>query len=385
MLAKTYASALLLVALTILTLGCSRAGDPAKGAAGKPAVAVEAVKVVPADTTEGVDVVGSLSAKFQTDVKPEFAGTVTEVYVTEWVKVQKGTPLAQLDRRELESMLRKTEAAVEAAKANVLQAQVAKNRSDREYDRMLKLKEVGLVTQQNVDDATTEKEASAARVSAAEAQLSASQDDHRQMETHLSKALVRAPMNGVVAQRNVNVGDLVGDVAGNKVLFHIVDNRLLDLTVTAPSREMGNLRVGQALTFSTDAIPGKTFIGKVTFINPTVNEADRSIKIVAEVQNDSEELKSGLFVKGRIVTGTRSNVLQVPRTGLLSWDVIEKKADVFVVRGERVERRAIRTGSATVDLVEAVSGLTAGDIVVTRGGFNLKDGDRVIVAQGSGR
>ncbi len=386
MLGKTYASALLLLAVMVVALGCSsRAGDPRSGAAGKSAVAVEAVKVVPADTTEGVDVVGSLSAKFQTDVKPEFAGTVTEVYVTEWIKVQKGTPLAQMDRRELESMLRKTEAAVEAAKANVLQAQVAKNRSDREYDRVLKLKEVGLVTQQSVDDATTEKEASAARVSAAEAQLRASEDDHRQMETHFSKALVRAPMNGVVAQRNVNVGDLVGDVAGNKVLFHIVDNRLLDLTVTAPSKEMGNLRVGQALTFSTDAIPGKTFIGKVTFINPTVNEADRSIKIVAEVRNDSEELKSGLFVKGRIVTGKRSGVLQVPRTGLLSWDVIEKKADVFVVRGEKVERRAIRTGSATVDLVEAVSGITAGDIVVTRGGFNLKDGDRVTVVQGSGR
>ncbi|MGD0661607.1 MAG: efflux RND transporter periplasmic adaptor subunit [Syntrophorhabdales bacterium] len=369
----------------VLALGCSREKSATAARAGKPVVAVEAVRIVQSDAIEEVDVVGSLSAKFQTDVKPEFAGTVTDVYVTEWVKVQKGTPLAQLDRRELESMLRKTEAAVEAAKANVLQAQVARNRSEREYERALKLKEAGLVTQQNVDDATTEKEASAARVSAAEAQLKASQDDCRQMETHFSKALVRSPMNGVVSLRNVNVGDLVGDVAGNKVLFHIVDNRLLDLTVTAPSKEMGKVRVGQTLTFSTDAIPGKTFTGKVTFINPMVNEADRSIKIVAEVRNDSEELKSGLFVKGRIVTGERTGVLQVPRTALLSWDMIEKKADVFVVRGEKVERRAMKTGAVSVDLVEAVSGVASGETVVTRGGFNLKDGDTVVVAQGSGR
>jgi len=188
----------------------------------------------------------------------------------------------------------------------------------------------------------------------------------------------------VVSQRNVNVGDLVGDVAGNKVLFHIVDNRLLDLTVTAPSKEMGKVRLGQALSFSTDAIPGKTFSGKVTFINPAVNEADRSIRIVAEVRNDSEELKSGLFVKGRIITGERTGVLQVPRVALLAWDVVEKKADVFVAREEKAERRAIRTGAVSVDSVEVVSGLASGETVVTRGGFNLKDGDTIVVVQGSG-
>jgi len=384
MLRRRSAWLVLLVIPAILSFGCTR-GRNASTAAGKPPVAVEAVKIVQSDVTEEVDVVGSLSAKFQTDVKPEFAGTVTDVYVTEWVKVLKGTPLAQMDPREMESMVRKTEAAVEAAKANVLQAQAAKNRSDREYERALKLKEAGLVTQQNVDDAATAKEASAAQVSAAEAQLRASRDDFRQMETHFSKTLVRSPMNGVVSQRNVNVGDLVGDVAGNKVLFHIVDNRLLDLLVTAPSKEMGKLREGQTLTFTTDAIPGKTFSGKVTFINPAVNEADRSIRIIAEVRNDSEELKSGLFVKGRVITGQRPNVLQVPRVALLAWDVAAKKADVFVVRGDKVERKAIQTGAVSVDLVEVTSGLAPGETVVTRGAFNLKDGDAVELAQGSGR
>jgi membrane fusion protein, multidrug efflux system len=143
--------------------------------------------------------------------------------------------------------------------------------------------------------------------------------------------------------------------------------------------------VGQPLTFSTDAMPGKTFVGTITFINPAVSEADRSVKIVAQVQNESEELKTGLFVKGRVITGRRTGVLQVPRTSLLTWDLAAKKADVFVVRGEKVERRAITTGSVSTDLVEVTSGVSAGDAVVTRGGFALKDGDRVVVAQGSGR
>jgi membrane fusion protein, multidrug efflux system len=109
------------------------------------------------------------------------------------------------------------------------------------------------------------------------------------------------------------------------------------------------------------------------------------VKIIADVKNDSEELKAGLFVKGRIITGTRRGVLQVPRTSLLSWDVVNKQADVFVVNEDRVQRKTIRTGSVSTDLVEVASGLGAGESVVTRGGFNLKDGEAVKVVQGSGR
>jgi RND family efflux transporter MFP subunit len=282
-------------------------------------------------------------------------------------------------------MLRRVEAAIEGAKANVMQAEVARNRAERECSRVAKLKEAGLMTQQNLDDSITEKDAAGARLSAAAAQLNAAEQEFRQTQTHISKGMIRSPMNGIISQRNVNVGDLVGDVAGNKVLFHIVDNRILDLTVTVPSKDTGALRVGQPLAFSTDAIPGKTFTGKVTFINPAISEADRSVKVVADVRNDSEELKSGLFVKGRIITGVRRGVLQVPRTGLLSWDVIKKQADVFVVDGNKVQRKTIRTGAVSTDLVEVVSGLGAGDSVVTRGGFNLEDGDAVKVVQGSGR
>jgi len=168
----------------------------------------------------------------------------------------------------------------------LMQAEVARNRAEREYDRLVKLKEAGLVTQQNLEDGRTEKEASGARLSAAQAQLRAVQDENSQVQVRLSKAVLRSPMDGVVSQKNVNVGDMVGDPAGNKVLFNIVDNRRLELTVTVPSREMGGLKMGQPLTFSTDAIPGKTFTGKVAFINPAVNEADRSVRVVAEVRND---------------------------------------------------------------------------------------------------
>jgi len=377
---------LLVLLLLLAAAGCSAVGEEKKAsekAKGKPPVAVEAAKVIAADVTEGIEVIGTLAAKFGADVRSEYTGIVTDVYVTEWVKVKKGDPLAKLDTREIEVALKRTVAAVEVAKANVLQLEVAENRANREYERAVKLKEEGLITQQALDDAGTEKLAAAARIAAAKAQIRLAEEEVNQVQTRLAKTLLRSPMDGMVSLRNVNVGDFVGEM-GAKPMFRIVDNRLLDLTVTVPSGEMASLRPGQLITFSTDALPGRTFSGKVMFLNPIVNEADRSLKVVAEVDNSNEQLKGGLFVSGRIKTGERKGVLKIPRTALLSWDVPGKKGEVFVIQGDRAERRAVRTGALSGDLVEVTEGLERGNLVVTRGGFNVKDGDRVSVTRTNG-
>jgi len=376
-----------LLTLWIGLSGCSSketAKNPDAKTTGRPPVAVEVTKVGTRDFIEGIEVVGSLSPKFSADVKSEYSGIVTEVYVTEWVRVKKGTPLAKIDTREMEIILQKTRAAVEMAKANLLQAEVAGNRAEREYNRLIKLKEFGLVTQQNLDDGLTEREAAAARIASAKAQLKASEEDLQQTQTRLSKTIIYSPIEGVVSFRGVNVGDLVGEMGSPKIMIKIIDTRILDLTVTVPSGEMGMVRVGQPLTFSTDAISGNHFTGKVMFINPVVNEADRSVKVVAEVDNRSEQLKGGLFVKGRILTGKRTGILQVPRASLLTWDVAGKKGDLFVVNGGNAKRRTVQTGSVMGDFVEIRSGLAPDEQVVTRGGFNLKDGDRVDITQVNG-
>jgi len=377
---------LLLTVWTLASSGCSGKGEGQTSnekTVGRAPVAVETTRAAASDFTEDVDVVGSLLPKFTVDVRSEYVGIVTEAYVTEWVRVKKGTPLARIDTREMEIVLQRAKAAVETARANLLQAEVAGKRAEREYERLLKLKEFGLVTQQNLDEGQTEKEASSAKIEAARAQLKVTEEDLQHTQMRLSKTLLRSPIDGVVSLRNNNVGDLVGEL-GAKPMFRIIDTRILELTATVPSTEMGTVRVGQPLIFSTDAIPGKNFTGKVMFINPVVNEADRSVRVVAEVENSKEELKGGLFVKGRIVTGKRSNVLRIPRTALLSWDMTAKKADLFVANGEIAQRRTVQTGSFMGDFVEITSGLAPGDPVVTRGSFNLKDGDRLNVIQVNG-
>ncbi len=383
---RRYVFTIVLLILWVGFSGCSgreEAKNLDQKAAGRPPVAVEVAKAERVEFTDGIDVVGSLSPKFSADVKSEFVGIVTEIYVTEWVRVKKGTPLAKIDAREMEIVLQKSKAAVETAKANLLQAEVAGNRANREYERLLKLKEYGLVTQQNLDEGLTEKEASAARIEAARSQLGAAEEDLRHTQTRLSKLIIYSPTDGVVSLRNINVGDLVGELSG-KPLFRVIDTRKLELTATVPSTEMEAVHIGQSLTFSTDAIRGKNFTGKVMFINPVVNEADRSVKVIAEVENVSEQLKGGLFIKGRIITGKQTGILRIPRTALLSWDIAEKKGDVFVVERETAKRRTVQIGSVMGDFVQVTAGLSPGEPVVVRGGFNLKDGDRVSVTQVNG-
>jgi membrane fusion protein, multidrug efflux system len=369
--------------------GCSATGqdnqekrDVAK--AGKhPATAVEVVKVAASSIEDGIDVVGSLAFKFETDVRSEYTGIVTDVYVTEWVQVKKGTPLAKLDTREVTVVLKKAETAVEVAKANLLQAEVAANRANREYGRLLKLKEAGLVTQQNLDDGLTEKEAAAARIAAAQGQIKAAEDEVLYVKTKLSKTLILAPVDGTVSLRNVNVGDFVGEM-GAKAMFKVVDDHLLDLILAVPSTEMEAVKVGQALLFSTDALPGKTFRGKIRFINPGVNETDRSVKVTAEVENMSKQLKGGLFVKGRIMTGKRTGVVKLPRSALTAWDMPGKKGDLFVIRENMAQRRTVQLGGMAEGSVEISSGIVVGDLVITRGGFNVKDGDPVNIIRING-
>jgi RND family efflux transporter MFP subunit len=264
------------------------------------------------------------------------------------------------------------------AKANLLEAQAAAGRAERELDRAVKLKEAGLVTQQNLDDARTQKEAAEARVSAARAAIGAAEEDVRQSQTRVAKAVIRAPFDGVVAERLVNVGEVVGDM--QKVVFRIVDDRRLNLTLAIPSSDLVSVRAGQPVSFTVDSIPGKTFSAVLRYINPVVNDADRSVKAIAEVDGGGGALKGGLFANARIATGLRKSVLRIPRGALLTWDTAGNLAELFVVSGGVARRRAVTTGAVAGDLVEAVSGLSAGEDVILRGGFNVKDGEKVAVA-----
>lgn len=337
---------------------------------GRPPVAVSVAPAARADFQDSIEIVGTLAPKFSADVKSEVTGTVSEVYVTEWVPVRKGAPLARLDSTE-------TEAGIAALKAVEAQARVAESRAKREYERAQQLQGFGLITPQAFDDAKS-------AVDAAEAATAAAQAQTRTAQARLAKSTLLAPMDGVVALRAVNVGDRVENMGSGEPLFRIVDNSLLDLTVSVPASRLALVKVGQPIEFTSVTLPGQSFTGKVMFINPEIDPASRTAKVVVEVPNPDRKLKGGAFVEGRVVVANRPGVLQVPREALLNWNLEQRTADVFVARGDKAEKRIVKTGQSNGVTVEIESGLETGDPVVVRGGFSLQPGDRIAVGKGEG-
>lgn len=369
------------VPILLLSLPLLAACSPtAKPAAEKPPVAVETAVTAVSGLTESVAVTGTLEPKFWADVRTQIPGLVKQVYVSEWVRVSRGTPLAKIDLAETEAVVKRAEAAVETAKAGLAQTEVGLNRAEREQARAIKLKESGLATQQALDDARTETDAAKARRDAARAQIRVAEEELRQARARLAKGLVTSPISGVVALRDVNVGDLASDAAAGKPIFRIVDNRLLNLTVTVPSSDSARIKVGQQLRFSVDSLPERRFSGKVMYVNPELSTADRSLKVIAEVQNTSELLKGGLFAKGAIVIGERQ-ALQVPRSAIAGLDLVTRRGSVPVVANGIARSREIAVGSISGEMVEVTNGLNPGEEYVVRGGFNLRDGDRVTLTK----
>ena len=356
-------------ALALLAAACAKPADPKAAQAGRPPVAVETARAATSDIAQAVEVVGTLSARSEADVKSEYSGTVAEVYVTQWVRVRKGTPLARLDTRE-------ASAAVQLARAALLQAEVAVRRAGRELERTVELHRAEVATPQSLDEARAAEEAARAQAAAARAQLELS-------ETKLAKAVLRAPIDGVISKRTVNVGDYVENMGNPPPMFRIVDARILELVASVPSARIAELKVGQRLDFSSDALPGQEFAGQVSFVNPAADEATRTVKVKVEVPNEAGALKPGLFVRGRIFTGSRAGVVVLPRSALVTWDTVNRTAAVFVLEGGLARRRSIQTGASAGESVEVAGGVQAGDEVVTRGGFNLRDGYRVRTIQGS--
>lgn len=359
------ARALAPLACLWLLWACGPAGEAAP-ASDPPAVAVELAAAARRDVEQAVEIVGSLGARRAAGVRPEYGGVVAEVLVTEWVKVTRGTALARLDLRE-------PRAAAESARAALLQAEVAAERAARELARTAQLKEAGLTTQQALDEARSAARAARAGADAARAQ--------RQLaDARLDKATIRAPIDGVVYARNVDVGDYA-DSQGAEPAFRLADTRDLELVASVPSSRGAELSEGQPVRFRTDAAAAAEHTGRISSVHPGVDEASRTIQVKVLVPNPDLALRPGQFVRGRIVTGHRAGVVVVPRAALASWDPARGAGAVFVVEGGTARWRSVRTGAVSGDDVEITAGLAPGERVVTRGAFHLHDGDRVAVAK----
>lgn len=346
-------TAVLAVAISLALAGCG-GGQPADGSAEKTAeTAAAEQKKVPAVPVEVATVgrnaisasyggTASLEAPAEAQVVAKGSGVVLQILVEEGDQVKAGQVLARIDpdRPRLE---------MERARATV-------RKLENNYRRSRELLASKLVSAEASEQIRFDLES--ARASYQLAQL------------ELSHTNIVAPISGVIAQRMIKTGNLIGL---NAPAFRIVDISQLEAVLNVPERELATLEAGMPLRMIADAVPGRVFEGRVDRISPVVDSGSGTFRVVCAFEGGGL-LRPGMFGRIEIVYDQRKDALTMPRVALLDD---EGEPAVYVVRDNKAVRTLVELGYVNGELAEVRSGLVEGDEVVTAGKVAIRDGSSV--------
>ena len=271
---------------------------------------------------KSITAVGSLRSDESITVRPETAGRVAVIGFQEGQRVPKGATLVRLDPAI-------NQAEVQQAQANLTLARA-------KYERASELQTKGFISGQARDEAENNLKVAEASLALANARL--------------AKTEIKAPFSGVIGLRSVSVGDYVKEGA-DMVNLESIDALKVDFRV--PEVYLRQVSVGQTLEVSLDALPGKTYEGKVFAINPLVDAAGRAIVIRAQVKNTDTALRPGMFARVRLITQAVDEALVLPEQALVPQG---EEQFVFRVVDGKANRVKVVTGQRRDGMVEIVSG-----------------------------
>ena len=388
-----------IVSLSLAAAACGRLaeGDP-KGSDGN-AKPVATTLVVKNSVRRSVDVVGTLAAVDQVTISSEAEGTVRAILADLGDRVAANQVLIQLDHEKQQYTYEQQQAALARALAqygapdadhlppieqtpDVQKAKAELDQAQQGFTRAKDLSSRSLISQQTYDDARTALQSKQASYDSAlqgarnlRASIQASEATMKLAGRQLRDTDIRAPFDGFVERRLVNLGELV------KVQMPVMGIVKLDpLKVTAelPERMAPWIDDGRPVELRVDAYRDRTFIGKVTRISPAVNTATRAFPFEAVVPNRDAALKPGTFARVHVESGKVDDVLTLPYSALQYRYGVNR---VFVVKGDRLSMRELQIGERLGDRVEIASGVNEGEPVAITDVDTLSDGARVTVTR----
>lgn len=346
--------ALLAVALAMGVTACKVKTGDGKDEGGKDgkeqadkapeAVPVEVAKAARRSIAASYMGTAPLEARGEAQVVAKTSGIALAVLADVGQQVRAGQVLVRIDRDRATLQVAQSEAQVRKLEAN--------------YRRATQLAGQQMVSANDVDQLRYDLENARAA--------------YRLARLELSYGAVTAPISGVVAARNIKPGNLVQI---NTPIFTIVDNSRLEATLNAPEREIEVLKAGQAVQLAVDALPGKTFEGRIDRVSPVVDSGSGTFRVVCAFDGGGE-LQPGMFGRIRINYDQRADALAIPRTALLDDG---SAPAVFTVRGGKAVRTELKLGYIDGEWVEVRDGLREGDPVVVAGKAALREGSAVQV------
>ena len=307
-------------------------------------IAVEAARVKVGAIRRQIEAVGSLRSDESVMIRPEISGRVAEILFKEGTKVSRGDPLVRLD-------------------ASVAKAQVAQQAANVTLSRANQERATDLMTK-GAGSARAHDEA-LARMRADEATLALAQ-------ATLDKSTLLAPFDGVLGLRRISVGDYVNP---GQDIVNIENLEAMKVDFRIPEIFALQLKTGQTIRVSLDAIPGKTFDGAVYAIDPALDTNGRAVILRARMANTDSLLRSGMFARVSLLLDDMGQRILVPEAALMP---VGQEHFVFQVgEGGRASLTKVKVGQRRAGQVEIEDGLANDAVIVTEGVLKLRDGSSI--------
>jgi membrane fusion protein, multidrug efflux system len=319
-----------------------------KAPAGGPpkAMAITGFVVQPKSIQNAIQASGTLLANEEIELRPEISGKIIQLNLNEGSAVSKGALLVKLYDADLQAQLKKL--------------QVQKETADKTVQRLKQLLAINGIGAQEYDNALI--------------QFNNIIADMELVQTQISKTEIRAPFSGVIGLKSVSNGAYVSPATAIARLQQI-DPLKIDFTI--PQKYFSSIRKNDQVTFAVDG-SDETFAGKVFAIEPRIEEATRTIKIRAQVQNQKAKLFPGAFAKVDLGLKMIDSALMVP-TQCIIPEARNKK--VIVVKNGKAEFVKVETGVRSESYIQITSGVEAGDTLVATGLMYIKPNAPVIVTK----
>jgi membrane fusion protein (multidrug efflux system) len=299
---------------------------------------VQAIKVEQSTLPLEARAIGTLVAR-SVEITPEFPGHVRQIYFQDGTIVKQNAPLIQLDD------------AVYKAKYASSKAQLAYSQND--YKRKSLLEKQGAVTRQAIDQA--------------DADLKEKTANAQENAVMVSKMQLVAPFEGVIGKSKINLGDYV--TTGQSIVT-LTDTKHLRIEYNVPEQYLPSLKLGQEVNIATATYPGKKFLGKVSFISPTINTENRSVSLYADIPNDQNVLAPGMFVNVLQTLGAEERVVLIPARSLVATLDGEQ---VYKVVAGKAYAVTVTIGKRLNEKVQITRGLSPGDLIITDGQHKVKN------------
>jgi len=332
---------------------------------------------------------GYVTARRRATVSSKVTGKVMEIFVEEGKAVRRGQVLARLDDSQLRAQLKVDEAQLNAAKRATTENEARLREAELTLGRRQQLVKDKVISRAELDSADAEVESLKARIAMAHQQVEVAQSQLNARQTDLADMVVRAPFDGVAISKDAQPGEMISPVSAGggftrTGICTIVDMSSLEIEVDVSESYINRVKPGQPVEALLDAYPDWRIPSKVITTVPSADRQKATVRVRIGFDQLDPRILPDMGVKVSFLSDApepKAAASAPERPRLLVPKGAVRTADgasiVFVVHGDRVERRAVKLGAADGDLTEVVSGLNAGDRVVTEGVAALTDGARV--------